>query len=144
MNWYFFLGNNFALFIFSSPVQMYCNSYCTTPSIGIGGGSSISSSKMLKFYVTVFYMVGKALSGELSCTQTYLMLPSSLRANFQRKEFASRVVNSLVSKLTLFWKSYVIQENQQEVTGVFPFCENGIYRKNSKYWDTQTSYRSCP
>ena len=24
------------------------------------------------------------------------------------------------------------------------FISNIIYRKNSKYWDTQTSYRSCP
>ena len=32
--------------------------------IGIGGGSI---SKMLKFYDKVFYVMGKVLSGELSC-----------------------------------------------------------------------------
>ena len=40
-------------------------SYCTTPGIGVGGGRGVS--KMLKIYVKVFYVMGKALSGELSC-----------------------------------------------------------------------------
>ena len=30
-------------------------------------GVSIGVSKMFKFYVKVFYVMGKALSGELSC-----------------------------------------------------------------------------
>ena len=38
--------------------------YCTTLSVGGGGGGV---SKMYKFYVKVFYVMGKALSGELSC-----------------------------------------------------------------------------
>ena len=44
-------------------------SYCTTPGVGIdvGVGGCIRVSKMLKFYVKVFYVMGKALSGELSC-----------------------------------------------------------------------------
>ena len=36
-------------------------SYCTT--VGVGSGVS----KMLKFYIKVFYVMGKALSGKLSC-----------------------------------------------------------------------------
>ena len=32
-----------------------------------GVGVSIGISKMLKFYVKVFYVMGKALKGELSC-----------------------------------------------------------------------------
>ena len=37
-------------------------SYCTTPSIGVGLG------ELLKFYVKIFlYVMGKALTGELSC-----------------------------------------------------------------------------
>ena len=39
-------------------------SYCTTPCVGVGvgiGGSGVS--KMLKF----FYVMGKAMSGELFC-----------------------------------------------------------------------------
>ena len=32
--------------------------YCTTVGVGV--------SKMLKFYIKVFYVMGKALSGELS------------------------------------------------------------------------------
>ena len=40
-------------------------SCCTTPGVGFGIG--IGFSKMLKFYVKVFYVMGKALSGELSC-----------------------------------------------------------------------------
>ena len=36
-------------------------SYCTNPSIGV------SVSKILKFYDKVFYVMGKALTGELSC-----------------------------------------------------------------------------
>ena len=36
-------------------------SYCTTPGVGVG------VSKMFKFHIKVFYVMGKALSGELSC-----------------------------------------------------------------------------
>ena len=38
-------------------------SYCTTPSIGVGVGGGVSK----KFSVKDFYLMGKALSGELSC-----------------------------------------------------------------------------
>ena len=38
-------------------------SYCTTPGIGIGGGVGVSKT----FNVKVFYVMDKALSGELSC-----------------------------------------------------------------------------
>ena len=46
-------------------------SYCTTPGVGIGVGigvgvgGGVGVSK--KFNVKVFYVMGKALSGELSC-----------------------------------------------------------------------------
>ena len=36
-------------------------SYCTTP--GVGGGVGVSK----KFNIKVFYVMGRALSGELSC-----------------------------------------------------------------------------
>ena len=36
-------------------------SFCTTPGVGVGVGIS------KKFNVKVFYVMGKALSGELSC-----------------------------------------------------------------------------
>ena len=39
-------------------------SFCIAK-VGVGG--SISISEILKFYVKVFYVMGKALSGELSC-----------------------------------------------------------------------------
>ena len=39
--------------------------------IGIGGGSV---DKTLKFYVKVSYVIGKALSGELFCTRTGLVV----------------------------------------------------------------------
>ena len=50
-------------------------SSCTTPGFGLGVGIGVGIcvgggfdvSKMLKFYVKVFYVIGKALSGELSC-----------------------------------------------------------------------------
>ena len=38
-------------------------SSCTTPSVGVGVGVGVSK----KFNVKVFYVMGKALSGELSC-----------------------------------------------------------------------------
>ena len=45
-------------------------SYYTTPGVGVGVGVGIGGSggisKMLKFYVKVFYVMGKVLSGELS------------------------------------------------------------------------------
>ena len=38
--------------------------YCATPSVGIGvGGGGVSK----KFNIKVFYVMGKVLSGELSC-----------------------------------------------------------------------------
>ena len=44
-------------------------SYCTTTGVGVGvgvrGGGGVS--KCLSFYVKLFYVMGKALSGELSC-----------------------------------------------------------------------------
>ena len=46
-------------------------SYCTTLGIcvciGVGVGVGGGGGKMLKFNVKVFYVMGKALSGELSC-----------------------------------------------------------------------------
>ena len=39
-------------------------SYCTTPGIGVGVGGGVGVSK--KFNIKVFYVMGKALSGELS------------------------------------------------------------------------------
>ena len=41
----------------SLPVRMYRKSYHTTPGIGIG--SSVKISKMQKFYMKVFYVMGK-------------------------------------------------------------------------------------
>ena len=40
-------------------------SYCTTPGVGDGIGGDVGVSK--KFNVKVFYVMGKVLSGELSC-----------------------------------------------------------------------------
>ena len=47
--------------------------YCTTPGVSDRVGGSVGVSKMLKFYVKVFYVMGKAQSGELSCTGTGLV-----------------------------------------------------------------------
>ena len=48
---------------------MYKKSYCSTTGIpvNIDGGGGIS--KMLNFCITSFYVIGKVLSGELSCMQ---------------------------------------------------------------------------
>ena len=42
----------------------------TTPGVGVGvGGGGAGVSKMLKFLRLIFfYVIGKALSGELSCS----------------------------------------------------------------------------
>ena len=37
----------------------------------------------------------------------------------------------------------LIEEATQQMTK-FTEKKETVYRKNSKYWDTQTSYRSCP
>ena len=46
--------------IFSSPVHKNRKSYCTTPHIGgsggVGVGGSVGISRLLKFYVKVFFM----------------------------------------------------------------------------------------
>ena len=41
-------------------------SYCTTPGIGVGGDGG-GGGIYKKFNVKIFYVMGKALSGELSC-----------------------------------------------------------------------------
>ena len=35
--------------------------------VGVSVGGGVGVSKMLKFYIKVFYVMGKALSGELYC-----------------------------------------------------------------------------
>ena len=61
---------------------MYKKSCCATPGVGVsvGIGSGTSVSKILKLCVIkLLYMIGKALSGELSCTCTGLVnLPVQL------------------------------------------------------------------
>ena len=42
---------------------------------GISTSGAVCISEMIKFYVKVFYMMGKALSGQLSCTRTVLFNP---------------------------------------------------------------------
>ena len=44
---------------------VFLKSYCTTPGVGVGIGGVVGVSK--KFNVKVFYVMGKALSGELPC-----------------------------------------------------------------------------
>ena len=51
------------------------NCYCTAPSISVGGGGG-GMDKMFKFCVEVFYVMGKVLSGELSCMRTGLVILS--------------------------------------------------------------------
>ena len=42
-------------------------SFCVGVGVGVGVGGGVGVSKMLKFHVKVFYVMGKALPGELSC-----------------------------------------------------------------------------
>ena len=42
-------------------------SYCTTPGVSVGGGVGGGVGVSKKFNVKVFYVMGKALSGSLSC-----------------------------------------------------------------------------
>ena len=43
------------------------NSYCTSPGVGVGGGVGGGVGVSKKLNVKVFYVVGKALSGEQFC-----------------------------------------------------------------------------
>ena len=49
-------------------------SYCTTPGICF----DVGVSKLLKFYVKVFYVMGKGLTGKLSCPVTGLVIVAAL------------------------------------------------------------------
>ena len=40
---------------------------CVGVGVGVSVGGGVGVSKMLKFYIKAFYVMGKALSGELSC-----------------------------------------------------------------------------
>ena len=66
------------------------------PGVGVGGGVS----KMLKFYVKVFYVMGKALSGELSCPcdRPCCFFSSAILVgvNSYRKEYAPVGVDSIL------------------------------------------------
>ena len=55
-------------------------SYCTIPGVGSAVGGI---SKMLKFYDKVFYVMGKALSGELSCPCDRSFLASLYDKHYQ-------------------------------------------------------------
>ena len=50
---------------FSLPVQMYRTSYCSIHGVGSGVGIGVDGgvgvSKVLKYYVKVFYVMGKAV-----------------------------------------------------------------------------------
>ena len=70
-HYYLVIGNYTIWLIFSSPAGMYRKSCCITPFVGDGGGGS-GVDKMLKFYIKVFKVMGKVLSGELSCMRTGL------------------------------------------------------------------------
>ena len=52
--------------------------------IALPQASALAASgidRMFKYYIKVFYVMGKALSGELSCTQTDLViLPVPIRS----------------------------------------------------------------
>ena len=41
--------------------------YYPSVGVGVGVGGGVNISKMLKFYVKIFYVMGKAQSRELSC-----------------------------------------------------------------------------
>ena len=67
------------LFHFIS-VGMYRESYCTTYGFSVGVDGCVSNSIMLKFFaVKFFFVMGKALSGELSCTLGVLKCQKLLR-----------------------------------------------------------------
>ena len=65
------------LTVFSSPARRPGRDIVLPPAsalvlacVGVGVGVSVGGggvSKMLKFYIKVFYVMGKALSDELSC-----------------------------------------------------------------------------
>ena len=59
---------------------MYKKTYCTTP--GVGTGFACGMDKMFKFYVKFFKVMGKALSGELSCMRTGLFIVAGCESLF--------------------------------------------------------------
>ena len=72
-------------------------SYCTTVGVGVGVGVGVvvavgvGISKMLKFYVKVFYVMGKALSGKLSCPCDRSCLPYYVTMEHTVKTLKPRV-----------------------------------------------------
>ena len=58
-------------------------SYCIAVGIGSGiSGGKVGISKMLKsFYIEVFYVMGKVLTDELSCTQTGFVVSGNSALN---------------------------------------------------------------
>ena len=72
-------------------------SYCTTPGVGIGAGVGVSK----KLNNKVFYVMGKALSGELSwpcdrsCYNTPLFLRVNKNSEAARLIFKNRLTRAL-------------------------------------------------
>ena len=79
-------------------------SYCTTPGVGVGVGSGVGVSK--KFNVKVFYVMGKALSGKLSCPYDrsclkILVNPIALRKTKIVYNFGLNECNKVKNKINL-------------------------------------------
>ena len=69
--------------MFYLPEQMCSKSYYTTPSINVGStiviGISVSINNMLEFMFLI--VMGRVLSGELSCMQTGFVVTSVTDVN---------------------------------------------------------------
>ena len=77
---------------------MYRKSFCITPGIGVGGGSRVDVSKMLKLYIKVFYVMGKVLLDELPCYWTGLLKNFAVALNF--------LIQGFDYKYDIYWNCF--------------------------------------
>ena len=72
--------------------------FSTSFNTGVGHGS-VGMDKMLKFYIKVFYfyVLGKGLSGELSCTWTGFVLYVCVSLHLVQSDFLALLVECCIT-----------------------------------------------
>ena len=105
-------------------------SYCTTPGVGIGvvGGGGVSK----KFNVKVFYVMGKALSGELSCPSDRSCCLSSHSGQLVKERICSCRSKFFSVRVGPRLEGFCCQGKQTEVTEVVSLEQQG--KNGGKIW----------
>ena len=85
---------------FKLPVQMSRKRYCTTLASPLMAARVVELAKCFRFFIKVFYVMGRRLSGKLSCLWTGLVILDL--------EALLSLVETPICKVTFYAKSDII------------------------------------